>query len=185
MRFRKKDKIWVAVDIYLKEEVDIRKFVLEFIPKALTGDVSWESYHFIFEPFITFRIKCKPSYREGKRNWVEALLKAYDNKVGKYIFDDNYYGEEKSYGKNGWPIMEKMLYMGSEAAITIMRDNKLFKNRDWFLSRFWHCLFYQINPPPTNNNIVWLEEVKKYVASAFGYLGVIERTYCGKKKINE
>ena len=185
----KKENLWFSVDIYLKNPSKAREFILDFLGPLyfdVEGELNREydvveTWHFLWEPHLLFRAKF--TNKTGKEDFEDLLVqekfKIGGDYVEKYVIDENYNGEEKLYGKNGWPIIEKILQAGSEAALEIMRDEKLWKQREFYLSRYWHLFYHQLFP--AEHPIQWLKEVIKYVDMARGYLGNVEKVY-GEKK---
>lgn len=121
------------------------------------------SFHFLFEPRLVFRLRCK---NEESRKRVKNIIEYWFDKseVASMVletkplqFDDEYDGEATSYGgEDNWQVAEKFLEASSRF---YMRTIAGHRGKEFHIWKFIHLLLN------CNNHLPPLEEGKTLVES--------------------
>lgn len=142
---------WVETRLWFTrfDQECYRRLLLTFIKpviKELEKNGSIETFHFFFEPYLSFRIL--PTTEE-KIDDVETAVKNHLKEISDFIdlkraqepFVD-YLGEANDYGEDGWLITKKFFECCSRMAIG--RVNPEFKKKKQFNEgKFVHCFLNQ------------------------------------------
>jgi hypothetical protein len=139
-----------------------QQLVRDFVSPAVADCDRQEllySFHFLFEPHLLFRLKCKD---EGSRKRVKDTVRTYFPNIAALVreeqiaFDDNYHGEAPDYGgEENWLIVEKFLEAGSRFFMRRVTNHHGTRFTVWTLAHlFLNC----------NNYLPPLEECRSLVA---------------------
>lgn len=126
MEFRlgKNVVVWIEARIFVNEgkENEVLLTLIKPLIQQLKSTFSIQSYHFLFEPEILFRVLTIPDHVEKIKGMISNLQQNEHIREVKYP-QTPYKGERKSFGEDGWKTTYKFLEAGSDFALDLLDQN--------------------------------------------------------------
>jgi len=151
------EKKWVVFFAKAPEELSKKEDLLIKIHDDIIAKFKskLDSWHFLWEPYpwkhtLLLRFYGGDQVIEDVTKFIKEKLKSMDL---PFDIDTNYYGEAHEYGNKGWEYVAKILHLGSEFAIDLIkreREREKKINEDFrkpfaiFIDRWIHLFLNQL-----------------------------------------
>jgi hypothetical protein len=118
------NEIWLVTEIYPKDNNQIKKLVLDFIkPTVESLEIKHliDTFHFFFEPQLLFRIRTADvDKRNEAKSVVNLNLAQLKDNIKKSEVKEDYTGEHKDFGTEGWIYVQKLFEYASRISLLKM-----------------------------------------------------------------
>lgn len=173
------DKRWLAVNLKAPAERLVKEDLLFVLFEEIIFEFreTVDSWHFLWEsePFPHTLLLRFYGESGAVDNLKEVLCNFLDEKNVEYAPDNTYDGEVESYGTIGWQYVMKILHLGSDYALGLIKrvrqeesDGEFCKPISVYIDRWLHLFLNQLTTRVPEHKTLFSSSVHRYVINRVG-----------------